>query len=492
MSTSVHQWPRTRRAAIYARISADREGRELGVERQEEDCRKLADRLRMQVHGIYVDNDISASTKSKKRRPEYQRLIADAKAGLFDTILAYTSGRITRKPRENEDLIELGESYGIRFEYLRSPSFDLNTANGRMVARMLAAADANEAEQTAERVARAVEQRAKAGKFHGGTRPYCYEADGVTLRPSEVKDFKAIVERITAGESQSAIIRDLNARAVPSQSGKLWTVANLKHVLLKKRYVIGYEDGSGIREHSSGDYKAEWPGIISRADYELMTARFKASGQPWAHGLANGRKYLLSGLTRCGTCNAAMYGQARVRENGKRQRRYRCKGIDNFAREIGCGKVYRDATALDEFITEAVLMRFDSPEIAAVLTTAEHATTADELAKELSALNHRRKVLAAEHALKPYEDYDIMRAAIMGEINRVETELGKLQSEKARVLLPTDQPLRVAWAAASLEWRRDVIKLVVEQIVVMPGHPGTMQWNGYRFNPELIDIKWKV
>ena len=47
-------------AAIYARISRDREGAGLGVERQEADCRALAERLGWDVVAVYVDNDISA------------------------------------------------------------------------------------------------------------------------------------------------------------------------------------------------------------------------------------------------------------------------------------------------------------------------------------------------------------------------------------------------------------------------------------------------
>lgn len=504
-----------RLAAIYCRISADHEGRELGIERQEEDCRLLADRLGYQVYQVYIDNDISASTRTRKVRPEYQRMLRDARGGMFSAILAYTSGRITRKPREREDLIELAEECTIRFEYLRSPSLDLNTANGRMVARMLAAADANEAEQTAERVARSKLQAAQQGKDSGGPRPYAYEEDRVTIRESEAATVKGCVARIIAGESQTAIVRNLNQRGIPSATGGRWNVANFKQTVTRRRFVIieGHTPGCaadcqvrhGIRVHSPAggqatEYVGEWAGFIEPADYAHMMARFDEMGQKWAHGLANGRKYLLSGLTRCGghlasgePCGAGMFGQARKLSNGKHQPRYRCKGVDNFAREVGCGKVFRDATALDEFVSECVLVRFDSPDIAKALTPEDDAGNADALVKELSALNQRRRTLAAEHALKPYEDYGIMRATIMGEIQRVEGELAKLHSAKARVLLPQGQPLRAAWETAALEWKRDIIKLVVDRIIVHPGAaPGGATWNGYRFRPELIEIKWKV
>jgi hypothetical protein len=60
---------RMRRAAIYCRISDDREGAGLGVARQEADCRERAERLGWVVAGLYVDNDLSAY--SGRVRPEY-------------------------------------------------------------------------------------------------------------------------------------------------------------------------------------------------------------------------------------------------------------------------------------------------------------------------------------------------------------------------------------------------------------------------------------
>jgi site-specific DNA recombinase len=61
------------KACIYARISLDRTGEELGVTRQLEDCRALAAKLDWPIVETYVDNDISAS--SGKARPEYLRML---------------------------------------------------------------------------------------------------------------------------------------------------------------------------------------------------------------------------------------------------------------------------------------------------------------------------------------------------------------------------------------------------------------------------------
>ncbi len=46
--------------AAYARISSDREGDGLGVERQLEDCERLAERRGWQIAERFVDDDVSA------------------------------------------------------------------------------------------------------------------------------------------------------------------------------------------------------------------------------------------------------------------------------------------------------------------------------------------------------------------------------------------------------------------------------------------------
>ena len=78
------------RAAIYCRISDDREGRGLGVARQEDECRALAERLGWSVTHVYRDNDLSAYRG--RRRPGYQALLEAVKQG---EVTASSSGTTT-------------------------------------------------------------------------------------------------------------------------------------------------------------------------------------------------------------------------------------------------------------------------------------------------------------------------------------------------------------------------------------------------------------
>lgn len=134
------------RCAIYQRISNNPEGRALGIERQLEDCQARADRKGWTVAQVFTDNDLSASTRSRKPRREYAEMLAAAERGEFEVILAYSNSRLTRRPAELEQLVSLFERAGVRICTVASGGTDLSRADGRAIARTLAAWDCAEAE----------------------------------------------------------------------------------------------------------------------------------------------------------------------------------------------------------------------------------------------------------------------------------------------------------------------------------------------------------
>jgi DNA invertase Pin-like site-specific DNA recombinase len=280
-------------AAKYRRISDDREGRELGIDRQDEDLDDLAQRRGFTFVADYVDNDIGASSRTRKPRPDFTRMLEDARAGRFKVIAAYTSSRLTRRPREHEDLIELSERYGIRFEYVRSPSFDLNTAAGRRVARILAANDAGESEDIAERVSRARLQQAEQGRFGGGRRPYGHETDG-RKRADEARVIRAAAAAVLSGVGLNGIVRDLNDREVPAPQGKVWRRTGLRDLLLQPRMAGLMSHGGEILE----GVDALWKPIIPRERWEAVLAVLNSPARRTSPGPTP--KHLLSHIAACG------------------------------------------------------------------------------------------------------------------------------------------------------------------------------------------------
>ena len=227
------------RAAVYARISDDREGREAGVERQVPDCRAQAERLGWTMHpthAVYVDNDISASTRSRKRRPAYDALIAAVRAGEVDGIVYYSTSRLTRRPREFEDVIQLVEDTGVKLAAVTSGDVNLTTADGRMMARWMAAGDAAESERIGERVSRAFVQRREAGKPHAtGLRPFGFEPGGAVVRPEEADAIRLGCRIILDGGSLGDVMRAWNDRGITTTTGKQWNRVLARKALIRPR-----------------------------------------------------------------------------------------------------------------------------------------------------------------------------------------------------------------------------------------------------------------
>ncbi len=113
---------RKRRAAIYCRISQDRIGAGLAVERQEQDCRALAKQLGWDVTAVHTDNDISAY--SGKRRPGYEQLLADIRDERVDAVIAWHGDRLHRSPIELEDYIAICDPRGVATHTVRAGELD--------------------------------------------------------------------------------------------------------------------------------------------------------------------------------------------------------------------------------------------------------------------------------------------------------------------------------------------------------------------------------
>src|SRR4051812_21191981 len=126
---------RGNRAVIYARISLDRSGDELGVQRQVKACRDLADQRGGSIAREDVHNDRSAF--SRKPRPEFEALMQDVSAGLVDQIIVWRTDRFYRRVSDLERIVPMVDRAGVSVEAVMSGQVNLATADGRMMARIM-------------------------------------------------------------------------------------------------------------------------------------------------------------------------------------------------------------------------------------------------------------------------------------------------------------------------------------------------------------------
>jgi DNA invertase Pin-like site-specific DNA recombinase len=98
------------KAAVYTRISSD-DGTALGVARQMTDCVALAERKGWTVAEVFTDNDVSAT--SGRVRPAYVRMMEALGTGRLGALVVWDVDRLTRTPRELEDVVDLAERRGV-------------------------------------------------------------------------------------------------------------------------------------------------------------------------------------------------------------------------------------------------------------------------------------------------------------------------------------------------------------------------------------------
>lgn len=477
----------TRRAGIYARISDDKEGLELGVDRQVKDARALAARRGWEIAGEYVDNDISAS--SGRTRPSWERLLKDIESHKIDAVVAYSSSRMYRRVKDLGRLLDLTkQNGGVDIATVVSGDVNLNTADGRMMANILASIDQGEAERTSERVARKIQDKAQAGAAKsGGRRPYGYEWDLEKHTWAIVSEEAAVIRKITkdllGGRSLVSVVRGLNIDGVKTAAGNgaQWNARGVKRLVLNPTIA-----GIRVHERTGTITKGTWKGIITETQHELLTALFNDPTRPRRGGGPTEKKRLLSGLLVCSKCGRKMYGDGR---SG-----YKEGGSD------ACGTVRITAAGLEDWVWLKAVERIKELEEAGALTAlpAEEDEGNEALVEERLGLTQRRDELAGKYAegILDERQLTVGTATIDERVRAIDEQLAASVRSKVPVN-PDDQYFFVPVPKADKNFsarlepkelleRYEILKALIDRIEVAPASA-----RGVRFEPERLKIVWR-
>jgi site-specific DNA recombinase len=386
------------RAGIYVRISQDREGQGLGVQRQEDDCRALARRRHWTVvEPIYSDNDVSAMG----HRREWRRLLGDLKAGNLDAVVAYSSSRMYRHLRDLTELIDIVDEQrpGTQIATVVSGNIDLTTADGRMLARIIASTDQREWEATSERWKAQKRHAIAAGRYTGGGPVFGYDP-GPVVNPEQAALIHDVVVRVGQGVSLSRICLDWNAAGVTTVGGLRWRPSNLKR-LLQSEHVRG---GRGF------------PAIITAREAAILDARLGSLPKAKVGRPRGTRRFPLARLVHCAECGQPMSSGAGY---------YRCSLSHG-----GCGRVTIKATPLERYLLGEVADRWVEQ---AALVPLHDLSAVEELLSELHRVEAEIKELA--------EDVDLPLSVVRPRSARLEERRSALAEELSRTLPPaTPEP----------------------------------------------------
>lgn len=465
------------RAAIYTRISNDKEGAGLGVQRQQEDCRVLAESLGWSVVEVYEDNDISAYQR-KKPRTGYNAMLKALEDGTVSAVLAWHSDRLHRRTAELETFLQVIEGTRAEVATVKSGLLDLSSPDGRMVAKFHGAIAQREVEHGRDRISRQKKQAANDGKWRGGPRPFGYEDDGVTVREREADALRQAVASLLAGQSLRSIAKEMADRGVLTASKKSPSPMDeqaLRRILLRPRNAGLVEAGGEILP-----VKAQWAPILTEDSWRAAVSLLADPSRKTTTG--NGRRWLGSGLYICGLCGSTM----RTTMSGDKIRVYRCNALSH---------VSRGQAAVDQFVLAVLAERLRLPDAARLLTR-ESPETVEPLRAEAAALRRRLDQVALDYAEGSLTGRQAKLATdtIQAKLGATETALAAAgRTNGLGAVLAAPDPGQ-AFLDAPLGRQRAVIDALAN-VTVLPTRRGrTPGWKPGQpyFDPATVSIEWRT
>lgn len=416
------------RAAIYARVSTPRQGREQTIESQLGALRDWAQANDHELHpeDIYTDDGY---TGSRLDRPGLDALRDGAEDGAFEVIGVLSPDRLARKYAYQVLLLEEFKRHGLEVVFLHHPISD--DPDEQLLLQIQGAVAEYERTMIAERFRRGKLQKAREGHYIGAKAPYGYryvpKRDGVpghlVIDEGEAEMVRALFgwlteERMTIRQ----ITKRLNGSSWNPRSGKHpWSPSTVHSILShpihagttyanRYRYVAAQKPWG--RKSKSGENtcrvqrpKDEWIPISAPAIVDGDTHR-RAQEQLARNAelsFRNNKKYsyLLRCLLTCESCGLAMHGVTNKSPHQAVRRYYQCAGKNTIssARERKCLQTSAKIEELDAAVWDHVkeLMTDPGQLLEQFENYAGHASEGEEKERaEAKALEGRLKRLDRE------------------------------------------------------------------------------------------------
>ena len=316
-----------------------------------------------------------------KKRPEFQRMLADARKGRFDTIVCWKSDRLSRGMYPAAALMEVVEAHQIRLEAVMD-AIDMKTFG------LMAAIGKIELDNFRERSTMGKRGTAKQGRAPTGGLPYGYRI-GDDGRPEVIEEQAEVVRRIFhmyvhEGMGSPSIAVRLTDEGIPTQTGKLlWLQSRVHHILGNATYTgtwvygkyrhVSTEDGMKVYDQPRDTWiEIPIPQVIDDETWERAQALKKQRSRRAKRN--TNVLYLLQHLLKCGECghnfHARCTGTTTNVRNGKKyrydlptpRRYYMCNGMQSL--RLRCReRPYIRAERLEEPIWTEVKRVIQNPDL---------------------------------------------------------------------------------------------------------------------------------
>jgi site-specific DNA recombinase len=457
------------RAVLYARISDDPTGMAAGVTRQLEDCRRIVADRGWAVAAELIDNDVSASRYSRKRRDEWAKAMEMIDGGQANALIAYDLDRMLRRYDDLHKLIELADN-GMPVVTVQG-DIRLDTSDGRFVAGILVAKAAKESDDISRRVRRVKEAHAAAGDAVGAVTAFGWArtADRSKARdpmrhdPVEAKAIQAAVHAVLNGMSVSDIAREWNAKGYQRPlSTKTWSSRAVRAVLMSPR-------NAGLLQYQGEILRTgNWPAIIERDTYEKLRRRLNADtpGSPR-------RRSLFTGFLYCSLCGSTL---RRDKHTSTSAPVWRCKKAPG--EEQRCGKLSAKADAVESFVVAALLEA--ASEVRPVVDDAdagphEDIVRLEDELRDLATDAGAGRITRAE--------WFAFRDAVTVRLDDARGQIARASRHRVQL---DGKTLTARWPSMTMDEQRSVLAAFIDKVNVLPALPQNAPIE------DRLVVAWKV
>ena len=301
-------------AALYARVSSDRQDVDLSVAAQLRALRDYAEKNGYVIAREYIDE---AESGRIANRPQFRRMLDEASRAdsPFQQILVWKFSRFTRKREHAVAFKSMLRKRGIRVTSITEHADDSPT--GKLMEAIIESLDEFYSENLAQEVLRGMREAASRGFWVSTYAPYGYRKvqvqDGSRKRPKLELDPPAdgVVRRIfqmaLLGTSTLDITKTLNKEGLVSPQRGRWTKTTIHRILTNETYTGTLVWGTRAKD-SVPPVRVEdaFPAIISKGEFEQVAAILGSKAPAKIHPRRAASPYMLSGIVKCETCGKAL------------------------------------------------------------------------------------------------------------------------------------------------------------------------------------------
>ena len=304
-------------AALYARVSSERQDVDLSVPAQLRALRDYAEKNGYTIAREYVDEAESGRVSD---RPQFRRMLEEATkpTAPFHEILVWKFSRFTRKREHAVVFKSMLRKKGVRVVSITEHADDSPT--GKLMEAIIESMDEFYSENLAQEVSRGMREAATRGFWMSSRAPYGYTKvmvqDGAKKRPIlEPNPVTApVVQRMfemaQAGKGILDITRTLNEEGIANPRGRLWSKTGIHNILCNEVYTGTMTWGESAKEKAEPvRVEKAFPAIISKSQFRSVNKQMRSRAPKKAHPRRVGSTYLLSGLVKCKQCKRALSGQ---------------------------------------------------------------------------------------------------------------------------------------------------------------------------------------